>query len=100
MLTEAEQQQLKEDNAALLREKADAVAAWHKEVRDTLKKLTDEIATIKGNTSELPQLRANLESLQTRVRVLEDFKTRFIAYIVLAFAFIAAFWKIIDRVLP
>ena len=99
-MTEVEQQELKEANAALLREKADAVAAWHKEVRDTLKKHTEELQIIMRNTTELPQLRANIATLETRVRNIEDFKIKAIFSMVVAFVLIGVFWKWIDRILP
>lgn len=72
MTPEEEAAELKLANAVLLKEKADAVARWHEEVRASLKTLASEIATVKLNTNELPQIRANQESHSTRIRSLED----------------------------
>lgn len=71
-MTPEEEAELKRANAALLKEKADAVAQWHAEVRASLKTMTAEIAAIKMNTNELPQIRANQESHAIRIRSLED----------------------------
>lgn len=72
MTPEDEAAELKLANAALLKEKADAVARWHEEVRASLKAMTSEIAAIKLNTNELPQIRANQQSQADRLRSLED----------------------------
>lgn len=96
MSTEDESAKLKQENAALLKEKADAVAQWHDEVRLSLKTLTSEIALIKLNTNELPQLRANQESQAVRIRVLEDFRIIMVALYILTVVGFALFvnWKI------
>ncbi len=86
MTPEDESARLKQENAALLKEKADAVALWHDEVRLSLKTLTSEIALIKLNTNELPQLRANQESQAVRIRVLEDFRIIMVALYILTVA--------------
>lgn len=72
MSPEDESAKLKQENAALLKEKADSVKQWHDEVRSSLMTLTSEVALIKLNTNELPQLRANQESQAVKIRMLED----------------------------
>lgn len=96
MSPEDESAKLKQENAALLKEKADAVAQWHDEVRLSLNTLTSEIALIKLNTNELPQLRANQESQAVRIRVLEDFRIIMTALYVLTVAGFVLYvnWKL------
>jgi len=96
-MTDTEQQEMKEENARLLREKSAADAEWHKEVRATLKAHSIELQSIVHNTSELPQLRAELRDMDKRVKRLEDLATKMIAGISVALAFIAAVWKLIDK---
>ena len=108
-MTDTEQQEMKEENARLLREKAAADAEWHKEVRATLKAHSTELQSIVHNTSELPQLRAELRDvdkrvkrledldMDKRVKRLEDLATKMVAGISVTLAFIAAMWKLIDK---
>lgn len=96
-MTESEQQEMKEENAKLLREKADAVAKWHEEVRVTLKKHSDELQAILFNTAELPALRLEIRDLKARIKVIEDFKLKAVAGMSTAFAVLAAIWKFIDH---
>lgn len=96
-MTEDEQRQMKEDNARFLQQKADAEAAWHKELRETLKAHSSKLTEIEHNTSELPQLRAEIRGLDLRIKVIEDFKLKAVATMSGAFAILAALWKLIDK---
>lgn len=96
-MTDTEQQEMKEENAKLLREKADAVAQWQEEVRRTLKKHTEDLAVISHNTDELPHLRTEINGLKERVKDIEDFKLKAVAAMSTAFALLAAAWKLIDK---
>ena len=102
-MTDADIEKLKDENARLMQDKARAEAIWHEEVRTKLTKLDTELQAIKLNTTELPQLRRNMETLQDRVRVIEDSKIRatFIGILgfFIAHAITFAFWKFVDHYL-
>lgn len=92
--------EVKAERARLLEEKARADAAWHTEVRDWLKTLSDEVHSIRVNTNDWPQIRRSIDNLSVRVRTMEDFKIR--ASFIVCFAFVVAngvtfaLWKAID----
>ncbi len=97
-MTDDEIKEMKRENAALLHEKAEAVAKWHEEVRSTLASLSIEVAGIKANINTALQLQAALEKLEKRIKVIEDFKMRATAYMMGAFAIVALFWKVLDKI--
>lgn len=72
MMTDAEQQELKEQNAELLREKAAADAKLREHILTSLDFLTKEVHAIRISMSEMPQVRANQQSQADRIRSLED----------------------------
>lgn len=96
-MTEQEQREMKAENARFLQQKADAEAAWHKELRDTLKIHSAKLVEIEHNTSELPTIRSELRGLEIRVKCIEDFKLKAVAGMSTAFALLAALWKLIDK---
>lgn len=96
-MTEQEQREMKAENARFLQQKADAEAAWHKELRETLKAHSSKLVEIEHNTSELPTLRSELRGLEIRVKCIEDFKLKAVAGMSTAFALLAALWKLIDK---
>jgi len=64
-MTEEQQHELLRENAALLKEKAEAQAEWHKEIRDTLRIHGTAIARIEQNTNGYAELRVKVEKLET-----------------------------------
>jgi hypothetical protein len=99
-MTDDEIKNLRRENAELLKEKADAVSRWHEEVRETLRTQGLDIATIKANTNGTAELRARLEKLEERIKIIEDFKIRVLAQGITAMfisgGIITALWKLID----
>lgn len=71
-MTETEQQELKEQNAELLREKSAADAKLREHILTSLDFLTKEVHAIRISMSEMPQVRANQQSQADRIRSLED----------------------------
>ena len=96
-MTESEQREMKAENARFLQQKADAEAAWHKELRDTLKAHDCKLTEIEHNTSALPMIRSELRNLEVRVKSIEDFKMKAVAGISTVLALTAALWKLIDK---
>lgn len=96
-MTEEEQREMKAENARFLQQKADAEAAWHKELRDTLKAHDVKLTEIEHNTSALPLIRSEIRGLEARIKIIEDFKTKAVAGISVSLAIIAALWKLIDK---
>jgi len=96
-MTEAEQREMKAENVRLLEQKAQADAAWHKELRDTLKAHDAKLTEIEHNTSDWPAHRAEVREIEKRVKKLEDLAMKMIAGISTAFAILAALWKLIDK---
>lgn len=84
--------------ADLLKEKADADARWHQEVRETLRQQGLDIAAIKANTNNYSVLQSRNEALEIRIKAIEDFKIKAVAQMTGAFAVLAILWKLIDRI--
>jgi vacuolar-type H+-ATPase subunit E/Vma4 len=91
---------LKAANAELLREKAEAVKAWHEEIRHTLAHLGMEVATIKAHITATLQLQERMETLEVRLKTLEDFKLKAVSILAGAIMVLGLFWKLIDKFWP
>lgn len=93
-----ELRELKRQNAALREKEAKAIQDWHEEVRKTLARLSEDMITVKANTAHINDVSAEVKALEARVKILEDFKVKLIAYMTVAGLVIAAFWKVIDKI--
>lgn len=97
MTPEQELQQLRQDNAELLNEKAQAVKAWHDEIRATLKRLSEEIASIQQNITRTLILQDWIKKLDARVEALEKFQIKAMGIAVGAVFALGVVWKVIDK---
>lgn len=88
---------IREEHATLLRDKVAAEAAWHAEVRSTLKQHGESLHTIQSQLSDRAGLRLDIDGMETRVKKLEDFRLQVVAYWVAGCAVIIALWKLIDH---
>lgn len=90
---------IRAEHALLVREKAEAEAAWHKEVRTTLKDHGESLIVIKNNVAELTKANSELGAIEVRVKALEDFKLKAVAYWTAASTIIIAIWKGLEHIM-
>lgn len=95
---EADIKRVREEHAKLVLEKAEAEAAWHKEVRDTLRDHGLTLVSIKQNVGELTRSHSELTALEARVKTLEDFKLKAVAYWTAASTIVIAVWKALEHI--